>query len=126
MTADTLTIAGLSAECRLGVTEQERLRAQTVRIDLELSIDAAKAASRDDVRDAVDYAQLVGYVRGLAEERERRLIETLAEQIAAGVLKRFGPAEVQVRVAKRALPGIDHAAVSIRRTRGRIRKGTRR
>ena len=45
-------------DCRLGVYEWERRSPQTVWLDVELAIDAARAAARDDVRKAVDYAAL--------------------------------------------------------------------
>ena len=115
--ADTLAIRGLTAQCRLGVLEGEQANPQEVRIDLELAIDAKRAAARDDVNDAVDYARLVTAVKQLVEGNAYRLMETMAEDIAALILREFPTPEVEVTVAKRALPGIDSAAVEI--TRGK-------
>lgn len=123
---DTLTIHELAVECRLGVYEWEQRNAQTVWIDLELAIDAARAAARDDVRDAVDYAALVRRVRALAMSRSFKLMETLAEAVAAGALEESGSPRVRVRVRKRALEGIGYAQVEVERTsRGaaRARRG---
>ena len=113
--SDKLIIHGLTAQSRIGVTEAERASVQTIGIDLELSIDAAKAAERDDVRDAVDYAELVSAVRRCAESRPVVLLETLAEEIAGLVLHEFQTPQVLVRVTKRALPGIEAASVEIQR-----------
>ena len=113
--SDKLIIHGLTAQCRIGLTEEERASAQTVWVDLELSIDAAKAAERDDVRDAVDYAELVSAVRRCAEGRPVALLETLAEELAGLVLHEFQTPQVLVRVTKRALPGIEAATVEIQR-----------
>lgn len=115
--ADALIIRDLVTECRLGVAEWEQVNPQKVWIDLELAIDAAKAASRDDVADAVDYGALVTAVKALAQERPYRLMETLAEAIALRILVQFGPPQVVVRVKKRALPGIESAAVEVCRRR---------
>jgi FolB domain-containing protein len=115
--ADTLTIHGLMAMCRLGVTDEEQANPQEVRIDVELAIDARRAAARDDVNDAVDYAQLVAAVKALVEGHPYRLMETMAEDIAALILREFSTPEVEVKVAKRALPGIESASVEV--TRGR-------
>lgn len=113
--ADTLAIHGLTAQCRLGVTDEEQANPQEVRINLELAIDAAKAAQRDNVNDAVDYVRLVAVVKALVEGRAYRLMETMAEEIAALILREFPTPEVEVNVTKRALPGIDSATVEITR-----------
>ena len=115
--ADKLVIHKLAATCRLGVSDWEQATAQDVWIDLELEVDAAKAARQDDVRGAVDYARLVTTVRQLVEGKPYHLLETMAEEIAALVLKEFTTPEVEVKVTKRALPGIDYAAVEITRKR---------
>ena len=88
--ADKLLICKLAARCRLGVFEWEQANPQDVWIDLELAIRAAKAARRDDVKEAVDYARLVTAVKQLVEQTPYRLMETMAEEIAALILKEFG------------------------------------
>ena len=113
--SDRLVIHELVAECRIGVTNEERQRTQTLWIDLELEIDAARAAARDDVYEAVDYAELVSSVKQLIESKPYRLLETMAEDIASLVLGHFATNQVFVRVKKRALPRIDYAAVEVRR-----------
>ena len=115
--ADTLTIHGLTARCRLGVTDEEQANPQEIRIDLELAIDAAKTAQRDDVNEAVDYARLVTVVKELVEGHAYRLMETMAEDIAALIIQEFPTPEVEVKVTKRALPGIESAMVEITRNR---------
>lgn len=122
--SDRLIIADLKAECRLGVHEWERQSPQPIWIDLELAIDAAKAARRDDVQDAVDYGRLVTVVKGVAEGKTYRLLETLAEAIAAAILAQFRVGQAKVRVKKRALPGIDYAAVEIERPARRASRGS--
>ena len=112
---DTLALRGLAVDCRIGVTEQERATPQTVHLDVEVVIDAAKTAATDQVKDAVDYAALMAVVRELAGSRAFTLMETLAEATASLILEQFGTPSVRVRVRKRALPGIDDAAVEITR-----------
>ena len=109
-------IEGIEAECRLGVYEWEQAKPQPIWIDLELSIDAKRAAARDDVRDALDYAALVAAVREEAQRRPVKLLETLTEAIAGLVLEQCGTKWVRVRVKKRALKGIGYAAVEVERT----------
>ena len=118
--ADTLIIHDLEMACRLGVHEWEQEAPQAIWIDLELAIDASRAAARDDVREAVDYARLIAMVKARAQARGHRLLETMAEGIAADILRQFGVSQVRVRVKKRALPGIGYAAVEVVRTARRL------
>ena len=113
--ADTLTIHGLTAVCRIGVYDWEQKQPQAISIDLELPVDAGRAAGEDQLEDAVDYARLVATVKQLAEGRPYRLIETLAEDIAGTILGEFKVSRVTVRVRKSALPGIGHVAIEIER-----------
>ena len=113
--ADKLLIHDLVAECRIGIHEWEQAKPQQVWIDLELGIDAAQAAARDDVAATIDYGRLVTVVKQHAQRKPFRLLETLAEEVAALILTEFCTPEVTVRVKKRALPGIDHAAVELTR-----------
>ena len=115
----------MAADCRLGVYEWERRSPQTVWLDVELAIDAARAAARDDVREAVDYAALAERVRALAASRVFRLMETLAEAVATAVLEASGSPWVRVRVRKRALEKLGYAAVEVERMAARGRGTSR-
>jgi len=112
---DRLILQDITAESRLGVFEWEQQTPQTISVDLELTIDARQAARQDDVRDAIDYAQLVTAVKELAQARPYRLLETLSEAIASMVVRTFRTPSVRVRVKKRSLPGIGYAAVELER-----------
>lgn len=114
---DTLTLHEITIECHLGVEEWERAIPQPVWIDLELSIDAARAAKRDDMRHAVDYARVISMVSEVVRQGSFKLMETLAEQIAARLLAEFGMPNIVVRVRKKALPGLAYAEVEIERGR---------
>ena len=120
--ADTLVLSDIAVSCRLGVYEWEQKHPQEILVDAELEIDAAAAAATDDVGSAVDYAALVKAVIAEAERQPCRLMETLAERIAARVLEVSGVARVRVRVKKKAIPTIGYAAVEIERVRRPVRR----
>ena len=120
--ADTLMLHDITVSCRLGVHEWEQRTPQDVWVDLELAIDAASAAATDEVADAVDYAALVHAVIEEAQRRPCRLLETLADRIAARVLAESGTPRVRVRVKKKAMPEIGYAAVEIERLRRPVRR----
>ena len=116
---DRLTLAGMVFQGRHGVLEHERAEAQRFVVDVEMSVDAAAAASDDDITRTVDYAAVFEAVRRVVEEESHRLIETLAEAIARALLVGFPLGEVEVRVRKpdAPLPGtFDYVEVAIRRS----------
>lgn len=97
---DKITIGGASFFCNLGVTEEEFRKKQEVIIDIELHVDAKKAAKTDNIKDAVDYSKIYKSVKEIAESGKCHLIEALAESITNGILKRFKVNEVLVRIKK--------------------------
>ncbi|MBI3010406.1 MAG: dihydroneopterin aldolase [Candidatus Omnitrophica bacterium] len=112
---DHLLLVDLKLLCHLGITEEERVTAQPVWVDLEIPTDAAKIAQKDDVSFAIDYARVAARVKELSQSRSFRLMETLADQIANRVLKDFGVPWVFVRIKKKALADLGYAAVELRR-----------
>jgi len=117
---DRILIADLPVQCRIGVPDAERAGAQELRIDLELELDVRRASETDDFEKTVDYARVSDLVRRTAAARPRKLIETLAEDIARVSLESFLIEAVRVRVRKpSALTafGAAHAGVEIERRR---------
>ena len=98
---DRVFIHGLELYCVIGLQPWEREVMQKVRIDLEMTGDCRPAAAGDDASLALDYRAVSKRVQNLVEGSSFRLVETLAERIAAAVLADFPRARsVSVRVAK--------------------------
>ena len=117
---DHISIPDLPLPCRIGVSEGERAAPQLVLIDVELYLDLAPAARQDDFRKTVDYVAVCEALSETAAARPRALIETLAEDSAAELLRRFPVDRVRLRVRKpSALEdfGAPCAAVEIERGR---------
>lgn len=120
MNRDMVWLLGVECRCRLGVPAAERRRAQKVLVDVGLEVDAARAAARDDFREASDYQAVEKAVRAEAESGERALLETLAERIAAAVLRaqpRVGAVTVKARKTPAVMPRTREVVVEIRRER---------
>ena len=79
---DELVISGIECFGHHGVFEHERRDGQAFVIDLALGIDSRPAAASDDLRDTVDYGNLVAQVKAAVEKDPVDLIETLAQRIA--------------------------------------------
>ncbi|HWM72455.1 MAG TPA: dihydroneopterin aldolase [Nocardioides sp.] len=80
--SDELAISGIECFGHHGVFEHERSDGQTFVIDLALGIDSRPAAASDDLRDTVDYGNLVAQVKAAVQKDPVDLIETLAQRIA--------------------------------------------
>ena len=117
---DKIIINGLACRCRIGVPAEERKTKQTILIDAEFSLSLAKAGKTDDVRHAPDYHALEKALRACAEEKERKLIECLAEDLAAVALrfdKKIKETLIRVRKSPAVMPGTKNVAVEIKRRR---------
>jgi dihydroneopterin aldolase len=113
---DAIFLTDLKVETIVGIWDWERKIRQTVSIDLELGADIRRAAETDNIEDTLNYKQVAKRVQQFVSESEFRLVETMAEKIAAIVLNEFEVPWVQVRVNKPgAIRGARDVGVRIRR-----------
>ena len=114
---DQILITRLELFTRIGATESERGQPQRVLASIVLEPTRSFAELQDRLAQTVDYDAVAQAVKALAKEGERTLIETLAEEIAALVLRRFAVAAVEVELRKFFLPDAEFTGVRIRRER---------
>ena len=88
---DRVIVRGLVLRATIGVSEAERSAPQRLRLDLDLRTDLAPAGASDDLGKAVDYGAVVEALREAAALGAPRLLEKLADDMAAALLARFGP-----------------------------------
>ena len=118
---DRVVLLNMRFEGKHGVLEFEQTTAQPFELDAELYLDLAPAGRADDIELTIDYREVFRICREVVEGPSFRLIEAVAETIAARLLSEFEAAsvsEVVIRVRKPrvALPGsLDAAIVEIRR-----------
>lgn len=117
MSADTIHIEALELSTRIGAFAEERTRPQRLTVSITITPMRSFSAMSDALENTVDYHALARSVQALASEGERRLIETLAEEIAAHVLTQFPARAVDVELRKYILP--DTACVAARLHRER-------
>lgn len=121
MVEDRIVLSDLRFTGRHGAFEEEREVPQEFAVDLECPLDARAAARDDDLGETLDYRALAEAAREVIEGPPRRLLETLADEIASRVLERAPASWVRVRVTKLHPPAVPGAAsVSVvRRSPGR-------
>ncbi len=116
---DRILLEGMAFQGRHGVRPAERKHPQEFKVDVEVDCDLSEPAQTDRVEDTIDYRQVRAIAKEVIEGDSKKLIETLAGQIAERVLRVPRVAGVTVRIAKRpeSMQPIEAAAVRINRTR---------
>jgi dihydroneopterin aldolase len=118
---DRIELRGLRVLGIHGVLPKEQVKAQPFELDLDLEVDLATAGRTDALADTVDYAGVVDRAGGVISGSGRyRLLEALAEAIAATALEDDRVASVTVGLRKLEPPlEADIATVGVRITRRR-------
>ncbi len=113
---DEIRIRGLKVLSRVGVPDEERKKAQQLVINLTLWTERGFEDLGDRVGRTVDYETVANEVRALCAEGARKLIETLAQELARALLEAHPLARVEVEVCKFILPDCDSVSVRVVRT----------
>lgn len=105
-----------------GVFPEETKLGQRFLVDVQANVDLVAAGLTDDVNTTVNYAEIYQLVKEIVEGEPRKLIESVAETIAAKLFEQFKLIQsCTVRVTKPdpPIPGNYHSvAVEITRERG--------
>ncbi len=97
---DTVYIHELRIETIIGIYDWERERRQTVSLDLDMGTDIRPAAASEDISLALDYHAVAMRLIRFIEGSEFLLLETMAENVAALVMREFSVPWLRLRVSK--------------------------
>ena len=101
MNEDRILLSDMVFHGRHGTLTAERELGQPFVVSVELRLDLRPAGSSDDPAKTVDYGEVHRMARDIVQGPPVRLIETLAERIAAGALDEHPTVEdVKVKVSK--------------------------
>lgn len=119
--ADRIELRGLRLAAIVGVLPHERTTAQPLEIDLDVVTDLAPAGRSDELEDTIDYGALCDAVEAAVAAARPRLLEALAERVAATVLAqddRIAEVVVALRKLRPPVPQqLDTSGVRITRRR---------
>src|SRR3954466_10152552 len=118
---DKLILRELHFIARHGILPIERETSQRFSATLELELPLADAGLTDRLDQTVDYCEVQAVVRSIIEGSHKKLIETLAETVAAELLRAFPRlAAVTVEITKPRPPvDFEFAGVAVRIRRER-------
>ncbi len=106
-----ILIVGLRVKTQIGVPEEERLAEQEVEFDIRIQTTKTFEMMQDRLEDTIDYAMVCERVSELATSRPRKLIETLASEVAEMIISKCQARRVEVELRKFILPQTRHVAV---------------
>jgi dihydroneopterin aldolase len=115
---DTIFIRDFRVEAWVGIYEWEKQRAQTLEMELDIAIPGGDVVRTDNIRDTVNYGEVIERIGRELAERRFRLLEALAEHVCGIVTRDFGAPWVRVSVAKLGhLRNVRKVGVTLERNR---------
>lgn len=113
---DIIYLHDLAIDCVIGAWGWEREITQTVYVDLDMGWDISAAGLSDDLADTLSYKDISKSVSDLVIEREFKLVETMAVEIAQLLMVGFKVPWCRVRINKKgAVSGAQDVGVVIER-----------
>lgn len=113
---DTVFIRDLEVSAIIGANDWERQVKQTLVFDVEMAADVSRAASTDNLEDALDYSAVASGIKDFVRGSEFRLVETVAERVAQLIMARYGVTWLRLELKKpRPLSGRHTVGVIIQR-----------
>ncbi len=114
-TPDQIHIESLEIVTFIGVPDEERAQPQRLTVSLTFELNVGFQGLNDRFENTVDYAAVCEAVKKVAAARPRKLVETLAEEIATTVLAQFPIWRLSLELRKYILPDTQYIAVRIER-----------
>jgi len=116
--SDLIRVIDLEVFAHIGVPDAERHDAQRLLISLEMTVDSfSHTAGTDNLAWTVNYFDVVEHVKSVVARRSRKLLETMAEEVAFDLLRTFPIKKITLEIKKFILPDARYVSVKIERTR---------
>jgi dihydroneopterin aldolase len=112
---DVIRIEQIEVLAHIGVPDEERAKAQRLTFNLMLWPARPLAELDDEISRAVNYAAVCAEVSRFVQDRRDKLIETLAQAVAAHLLERFEIRRITVELRKYILPEVKFVSVIVTR-----------
>jgi 7,8-dihydroneopterin aldolase/epimerase/oxygenase len=113
---DEIHIEQLEISARIGVPEEERVTPQRLTVNVSFWPYQQTRDLADSIHNAVNYSVVAEETKSFVRGRSVNLIETLADQVAAHLLKTFPIQKVTVEVRKFALADAKYVSVTVTRS----------
>jgi len=117
---DKIKIKNLVVFAKHGVFKEEQVLGQKFRVSATLYLDTRRAGKIDDINSSVHYGKVCEYIEKFMTTHTYKLLETVAERLAEGILTNFKLVEnIELEIEKPWAPiGISVDSVSVAVERG--------
>jgi|SRR6266705_407254 len=115
ISSDQIHIEQLEIFARVGVPESEREKPQRLTVNITLWPARALRDLNDEIGRTINYSTVCEETKKFARDQSARLIETLADGIAAHLLKFFLVRKISIELRKFVLPDAQYASVTVTR-----------
>ena len=114
---DYVSVRDLSVRAVIGVHAWEREIEQTLVVSVDMAADVRKAATSDELADALDYSAVAAAIAAVLREGKFRLIETAAERVAGHLFADFPVSWLRLELRKPIAAGGYTAVITLERAR---------
>ena len=116
---NTISIIDLEITCIIGILPNERVKEQTLLLNINLDVDIGDSTFADDINETIDYTIIAEMATQLAITKKYNLIESFCKDLNNLFLDTFQAIQ-QTRITVKkpnALPKAKYAAYSMNKSR---------
>ena len=116
---NTISIVDLEITCIIGILPNERVKEQTVLLDISLDVDIGGSTFADDINETIDYTIIAEMATQLAISKKYKLIESFCFDLTNLFLDTFKIIQKSNITVKKpnALPKAKYAIFSMKKSR---------
>ena len=116
---NTISIVDLEITCIIGILPNERVKEQTLLLDINLDVDIGDSTFADDINETIDYTKIAEMAIQLAITKKYKLIESFCRDLNNLFLDTFKVIQkTRITVKKpNALPKAKYAVCSMKKSR---------
>ena len=116
---NTISIVDLEITCIIGILPNERVKEQTLLLNINLDVDIGDSTFADEINETIDYTKIAEMATQLAITKKYKLIESFCRDLNNLFLDTFKVIQkTRITVKKpNALPKAKYAAYSMKKTR---------
>ena len=116
---NTISIVDLEITCIIGILPDERVKEQTLLLDIYLDVDFGDSNIADDINETIDYTKIAELATQLAISKKYNLIESFCYDLNNLFLDTFKIIQQSKITVKKpnAIPKAKYAAFSMEKSR---------
>ena len=116
---NTISIIDLEITCIIGILPNERVKEQTLLLNINLDVDIGDSTFADDINETIDYTIIAEMATQLAISKKYKLIESFCYDLNNLFLDTFKIIQQSKITVKKpnAIPKAKYAAYSMKKSR---------